>query len=94
MAGEVSKIALLEPRAREPCLYVMKNEDKRRLRQLKRDIKRAGNKRRRQHLKRELRERPEDAPHSAFDFGRSSSSGLNRLDNDSTRRKQQNCDLD
>jgi hypothetical protein len=65
----------------------MRPEDKRRLRQLKRDIKRAGNKRRRQHLKRELRDQPEDAPHSEFDFGRSSSATLNRLDNDSTRRQ-------
>ena len=65
----------------------MRRDDKRRLRQLKRDIKRAGNKRRRQHLKRDLRDRPEDAPYSEFDFGRSSSAGLNRLDNDPTRRQ-------
>jgi hypothetical protein len=72
----------------------MNPEDKRRLRQLKRDIKRAGNKRRRQHLKRELREHPEDAPYSEFDFGRDSSAGLNRLDNDAARRKPENCDLE
>jgi hypothetical protein len=72
----------------------MRPEDKRRLRQLKREIKRAGNKRRRQHLKRELRERPEDAPYSEFHFGRNTSTGLNPLDNDSTRRKPENCDLD
>ena len=65
----------------------MRPDDKRRLRQLKREVKRAGNKRRRQHLKRELRDQPEDAPHSEFDFGRSSSVTLNRLDNDSTRRQ-------
>ena len=67
----------------------MRPEDKRRLRELKREIKRAGNKRRRQHLKRELVERPEEAPHSEFDFGRTSSVTLNRLDNDATRRKRQ-----
>jgi len=72
----------------------MRPEDKRRLRQLKREVKRAGNKRRRQHLKRDLRERPEDAPYSEFDFGRTTSTGLNRLDNDSTRRRPENCDLD
>jgi len=72
----------------------MRQDDKRRLRQLKREIKRAGNKRRRQHLKRELRERPEDAPYSEFDFGRSSSTGLNSLDKDISRRSSENCDLD
>src|SRR5690349_23167008 len=66
----------------------------RRLRQLKRDIKRAGSKRRRRHLKRELREHPEDAPYSECDFGRNSSAGLNRLDRDATRRKPENYDLE
>ena len=55
---------------------------------LKRDLKKAGNKSRRQHLKRELAENPEEAPHSAFDFGRKSSQGLNALDNDATRKKK------
>jgi hypothetical protein len=72
----------------------MTHDDKRRLRQLKRDLKRAGNKRRRQHLKRELRERPEEAPYTEFDFGRDRSAGLNGLDHDPTRRKSQNCDLE
>jgi len=61
--------------------------DKRQLRKLKRDIKRAGNKRRRQHLKRELAENPEEAPFSEFDFGSDSSDTLNRLDNDATRKR-------
>ena len=61
--------------------------DKRRLRKLKRDVKKAGNKKRRAHLKRELTDNPEDAPHSEFDFGRHSSEGLNALDNDATRRR-------
>jgi hypothetical protein len=61
--------------------------DKRKYRKLKRDVKRIGNKRRRQHLKRELVENPEEAPHSEFDFGNDSSTGLNGLDNDSTRRR-------
>jgi hypothetical protein len=65
------------------------DKDKRQLRKLKRDIKRAGNKRRRQFLKRDLAENPEDAPHSEFDFGRTSSTGLNGLDQDSTRRKEE-----
>jgi hypothetical protein len=61
--------------------------DKRQLRKLKRDIKRAGNKRRRQHLKRELAETPEEAPFSEFDFGSDSSATLNKLDNDATRKR-------
>jgi hypothetical protein len=63
------------------------DKDKRTFRKLKRDIKRAGNKRRRQFLKRELADSPEDAPFSEFDFGRTSSQTLNGLDNDATRRR-------
>jgi hypothetical protein len=65
------------------------DKDKRQLRKLKRDIKRGGGKRRRQFLKRELAENPEDAPHSEFDFGRTSSSTMNNLDRDSTRRREE-----
>jgi hypothetical protein len=65
----------------------MPQEDKRRLRGLKRQIKRAGNKRRRQQLKRELAERPEEAPYSEAGVGRYTSTGLNRIDNDATRRR-------
>jgi hypothetical protein len=61
-------------------------QDKRQLRKLKREIKRAGGKRRRQHLKRTLHDDPEEAPHTEFDFGRTSSVGLNALDSDATRR--------
>jgi hypothetical protein len=64
------------------------DKEKRQLRKLKRDLKKAGSKRRRQFLKRELTDNPEDAPHSEFDFGRTSSGGLNGLDRDSTRRRQ------
>jgi hypothetical protein len=61
--------------------------DKRQLRKLKREIKKAGNKRRRAALKRDLAENPEEAAHSEFDFGRTSSAGMNGLDQDSTRRR-------
>ncbi|MCI0464217.1 MAG: hypothetical protein L0Z62_45360 [Gemmataceae bacterium] len=61
--------------------------DKRRLRKLKRDIKKAGNKSRRRHLKRELAENPEEAPYSEYDFGGKSSESMNALDQDSTRRR-------
>ena len=63
------------------------HDDKRRLRQLKRDIKRAGNKRRRQALKKDLERNPEEAAHSEFDYGRLSSETLNGLD-EATRRKE------
>jgi hypothetical protein len=62
------------------------NDGKRELRKLKREIKRAGSKRRRQHLKRDLAEHPEEAPHSEFDFGKNSSATLNNSDRDATRR--------
>jgi hypothetical protein len=61
------------------------DQDKRNYRKMKRDVKRAGNKRRRQYLKRELADNPEGAPYSAFDFGPNSSAGLNGMDNDATR---------
>jgi hypothetical protein len=64
------------------------HDDKRRLRKLKRDIKRAGNRKRRQHLKRTLATDPESAGGAAFDFRRNSSQFLNGLDNDATRRQQ------
>ena len=66
------------------------SDDKRRLRKLKRDIKRAGNRKRRQHLKRQLAENPEQAADVDFDFGRDSSAGLNGIDRDATRRRRGN----
>jgi hypothetical protein len=61
---------------------------KRYLRKLKRDIKRPGSKRRRRQLERDLRDNPEGAPHSTFDFGRDSSAGFNGMDRDATRRRE------
>ncbi len=63
------------------------DQEKRQLRKLKREIKRAGNKRRRQHLKRDLAERPDEAPSSEYNFRRDSSEGLNGMDRDATRRR-------
>jgi hypothetical protein len=63
--------------------------NKREFRKLKRDIKRAGNKRRRKYLKRELLENPEEAPYSEFDFGRTSSQGFNGMDKDATRMRDE-----
>lgn len=63
------------------------DRDKRELRQTKREVKRAGSKRRRRYLKRELRDDPEDAAHTEFRFGRDSSVPYNGLDQDSTRER-------
>jgi hypothetical protein len=60
---------------------------KRDQRQAKRELKQAGSQHRRRQLKRELRENPEDAHHSEENFGRYSTTDLNGIDQDSTRRK-------
>ena len=70
----------------------MDPREKRQYRKLKRDVKRAGSKRRRRFLKRELVENPEEAPYSEFDFGSDSSAGLNGLDQDATRRRAREPD--
>jgi hypothetical protein len=64
------------------------DQDKRRHRELKRDVKKAGNRKRRRALQRDLIDNPEEAAHSEFDFGRDSSAGLNGVDRDATRRRE------
>lgn len=59
---------------------------KRELREQKREIKRAGGKRRLRQLKQALVEDPEGAPDGQFDFGRYESARLNGIDHDATRR--------
>ena len=66
----------------------MNQDNKRQLRQLKRDIKKAGNKRRRQQLKRALNENPDEAHFTEPDCGRHSSAGLNALDHDARRKAE------
>ena len=61
--------------------------DKRKLRELKRAVKKRGNKHRRQQLKRDLTANPDEAAHSEEDLGRFRSDALNGLDKDSTRKK-------
>lgn len=61
---------------------------KRELRKLKRTIKRAGSKRRRRELKKQLEDNPEGAAEAEESFGKFSSEGLNRLDNDATRKRE------
>jgi hypothetical protein len=63
------------------------DQDKRRQRELKRDIKQAGNRKRRRTLARDLQVNPEEAAHAAFDYGRRSSEPLNGGDRDATRRQ-------
>lgn len=62
---------------------------KRELRQQKREIKRAGVKRRRRLGKQALLQNPDEVPalETDFDFGRHSSSQYNGMDRDPTRRR-------
>ena len=61
-------------------------QDKRRQRELKREIKQAGNRKRRRALSRDLLLNPEEAAHAEFDYGLASSAPLNGGDRDTTRR--------
>ncbi len=61
--------------------------EKRKLRELKRALKKRGNKHRRQNLKKTLSDNPEEAAHAEADLGRHRSETLNGLDRDSTRKK-------
>jgi hypothetical protein len=66
----------------------MPDPDKRQMRDLKRALKKRGNKHRRQQLKRNLAENPEEAAENEEDLGKHRSDSLNGLDNDSTRKKK------
>ncbi|MBM3980900.1 MAG: hypothetical protein FJ304_11555 [Planctomycetes bacterium] len=66
----------------------MPDPDKRKLRDLKRALKKRGNKHRRAELKKNLTENPEEAAHAEEDLGRHRSDTLNKFDNDSTRKKK------
>ena len=59
------------------------------MRELKRAVKKLGNKHRRQQLKRDLAENPEGAAHVEEDLGRFRSDGYNGLDRDSTRKRKE-----
>jgi hypothetical protein len=64
------------------------HDDKRQHRQLKREVKKAGSRKRRRHLDRELRRDPHSAHEAEFAFGRDSSEALNGNDRDATRRRE------
>lgn len=56
------------------------NDDKRLLRNLKRDIKKKGNRRVRRGLQQALRDNPDEAHWDEVDYGKDSSVPLNGLD--------------
>ena len=60
---------------------------KRELRKLKRTLKRAGSKHRRRDLKQQLAADPAGAAEAEPSFGKFSSEGLNGLDQDATRKR-------
>jgi hypothetical protein len=62
-------------------------DDKRKYRQLKRNIKRAGSKHRRRDFKRQIRENPQEAHEAEENFGRYSSAPMNAHDQDATRKQ-------
>lgn len=68
------------------------NDEKARHRQLKRTIKKAGNRKRRRQLDRLLQDDPEGAAHHEADVGGESSKFLNGNDNDRTRRRDEPTD--
>ena len=57
------------------------------IRELKRVLKKRGNKHRRQQLKRNLADNPEDAANDVEQLGRHRSEALNGLDQDGTRKQ-------
>jgi hypothetical protein len=79
-------MTLTPDRADRAEAVIIMDQDKRQLRQLKREIKRAGSKHRRRQLKRDLAENPDEAHHSEESFGRNRSEGMNDMDADATRR--------
>ena len=63
--------------------------DKRMIRKLKSAIKKRGNKHRRASLKQTIADNPEEAAHAEEDLGHHRSAGMNGLDNDSTRNRDE-----
>jgi hypothetical protein len=63
-------------------------QDKDFYRKMKRFLKKEGNKRKRQWLKHQLEENPEEAPYDDYEFGDLSSKWLNGLDHDATRKNK------
>jgi hypothetical protein len=68
--------------------------EKRERRLLKREIKRAGNKHRRQQLKRSLAENPEEAAYTEPTVGRYRSADLNGQDRDARRLRERPAEFE
>lgn len=66
----------------------MNEYEKRELREIKRALKRAGNKSRRRHFQKDLLDNPEEAHHSEYDFGQKSSAAFNGLDTNAKKRRK------
>ena len=66
-----------------------RKDDKRFYRDLKRDVKKLGNKKRRSWLKRQLEEDPENAQDHEYDFGDLTSKQYNGRDHDKTRLREE-----
>ena len=64
------------------------DREKRQQRKLKREIKQAGNKKRRSGLKRDLRDNPQEAHLTEPSVGGASSQTFNGLDQDATRKRK------
>jgi hypothetical protein len=72
-------------RTRTQEFAVSPDQEKRKLREMKRAVKRRGNKHRRHAAKRVLAEHPDEAADANDDFGRHSSERLNGPTRDATR---------
>ncbi len=70
----------------------MAHDDKRRYRKLKRDIKRAGTKRRRRVLKQQVTDGTLDADHLDDGLGRKRTAWLNGMDRDAKRKRREQAE--
>ena len=66
----------------------MSNDDKRFYRQLKKHVKKTGNKKARQYFKKALEDHPEEAQWDEYDYGHDESSALNGRDGKNRKRKR------
>ncbi|MBY0229938.1 MAG: hypothetical protein K2W96_11710 [Gemmataceae bacterium] len=67
-------------------------DDKSRHRQMKRDLKKAGTRKLRRQLGRQLATDPEGAAEADYDHGRDTTAHLNGNDHDRTRRRTEEAD--
>ena len=70
----------------------MAHDDKRQYRKLKRDIKRAGTKRRRRVLKQQVTDGTLDADNLDYGLGRNRTAWLNGIDRDAKRKRREEAE--